>query len=335
MKNKQLIFKEQPQGMPTRSTFDIQETTIRDLQENEVVIQSLYISVDPFMRGRMTNRKSYVDGYKVGEPISGLLVGKVTNSTSNNFKQDDLVTGMLPFQEVNVVSVDQLMKVETFGLNPSVALGPLGMTGLTAYFGMIDIGKPQKDETVVVSGAAGAVGQIAGQIAKKAGAYVVGIVGSKEKKEYILNELGFDAAVEYKNGNVEEQLKEVCPNGIDVYFDNVGGEIADAVLPLLNTFARVPVCGSISSYNLENEKADVGLRVQRYLTKTRALMQGFLITDFLEQAPRAYKYLSQAILNGELKYRETIWEGFDSIPEAFIGLFTGTNIGKQLVKIDE
>lgn len=207
------------------------------------------------------------------------------------------------------------------------------MPALTAYFGMMHIGEPKKGETVVVSGAAGAVGQIAGQLAKSVGAYVVGIVGSEEKAHYITETLGYDAAIEYKKGRVYEQLNEVCSNGIDVYYENVGGEISDAVWPLLNVFARIPVCGAISSYNLKEGEKDIGLRVQRFLIKSRAKMQGFLVGDFSDHNEEAYTALEKAVADGELKFEETIYEGFDKTPDAFLGLFKGDNIGKQLVKV--
>jgi NADPH:quinone reductase len=335
MKQQQLILHERPNGLPNADTFAFKEVEVGSPGTNQLLLKTLYVSVDPYMRGRMADGPSYIEPFQVGKPLNGGIVSQVVESNNENFSVGDIVTGMLDFQEYHVVEENQVRKVNTFGLRPSVALGPLGMPGLTAYFGMTYIGKPKQGETVVVSGAAGAVGQVAGQLAKKAGARVVGIVGSKEKAHYITNTLGFDHAIEYKLGNVHQQLKEACPNGIDVYYENVGGEISDAVWSLLNTFARVPVCGAISSYNLEEGEYDVGLRVQQYLIKSRAKMQGFIVSDYADNFKEAYKELGKAIASGDLKFEETIREGFSSIPDAFIGLFTGENIGKQLVKVAE
>ncbi|WP_121641233.1 NADP-dependent oxidoreductase [Virgibacillus sp. Bac330] len=335
MKQQQLIFNERPNGLPNASTFAIKEVEVGSPKQDQLLLKTLYISVDPYMRGRMADGPSYISPFQIGEPLNGGVVGQVITSESDQFQQGDIVTGMLDFQEYHIVNADQVRKVNTFGLRPSVALGPLGMPGLTAYFGMMHIGEPKQGETVVISGAAGAVGQIAGQLAKRAGARVIGIVGSEEKAAYVTETLGYDHAIQYKHGDVHKQLKQACPNGIDVYFENVGGEIGDAVWPLLNAFARIPVCGAISSYNLKEGERDIGVRVQTYLIKARAKMQGFLVGDYTEHFKEAYEELGKAIASGELKYEETIREGFESIPDAFIGLFTGENIGKQLVKVAE
>ncbi|MYL58211.1 NADP-dependent oxidoreductase [Virgibacillus halodenitrificans] len=333
MKQEQLILHERPNGLPDENTFQFKEVEVGEANDGQVLLKTLYVSVDPYMRGRMSDRDSYIEPFQVGEPLAGGVVAQVVESKTDQLEKGDIVRGNLPFQEYLVVQPDTVSKVNTNGLNPSVALGALGMPGLTAYFGMMHIGEPKKDETVVVSGAAGAVGQIAGQLAKKAGARVVGIVGSEKKAAYITEELGYDAAVEYKKGDVKQQLKEACPNGIDVYYENVGGEIGDAVWPLLNDFARIPVCGAISSYNLKEGEQDIGLRIQPFLIKSHAKMQGFIVGDFADQFGEAYKFLAEGVSNGELKFEETIKEGFKTIPDAFLGLFTGENIGKQLVKV--
>ncbi|MBP2258601.1 NADP-dependent oxidoreductase [Virgibacillus alimentarius] len=333
MKQEQLILQKRPNGMPTKETFQFREIEIPEPKDEEILLKTLYVSVDPYMRGRMSDGPSYVEPFQVGEPLTGGVVAQVIKSNHDHFKKGDIVRGNLPFQEYQVTNTTQISKVETGGLSPRTALSVLGMPGLTAYFGMMHIGEPKEGETVVVSGAAGAVGQIAGQLAKKVGARVIGIVGSKEKAAYITETLGYDVAVEYKKGNLAGQLKEACPNGIDVYYENVGGNISDAVWPLLNTFARVPVCGAISSYNLKEGEADIGLRMQPFLIKARAKMQGFIVGDFADHFHEAYAFLSEAVANGDLKFEETIKEGFHSIPEAFLGLFSGENIGKQLVKV--
>ncbi|MFD1066603.1 NADP-dependent oxidoreductase [Oceanobacillus locisalsi] len=333
MKQEQLLLKERPNGLPDKNTFQFKEVEVNEPAEEEMLVKTLYVSVDPYMRGRMSDGPSYVAPFEVGSPLQGGNVSQVVKSNSDQFTEGDLVTGNLDFQEYNVVKGDQVRKVGTNGLSPSNALSVLGMPALTAYFGMMHIGEPKKGETVVVSGAAGAVGQVAGQLAKKAGARVVGIVGSEKKAAYITETLGLDAAVEYKKGNVSEQLQKACPDGIDVYYENVGGEISDAVWPLLNVFARVPVCGAISAYNLEEGEQDIGLRVQQFLIKSRVKMQGLLVGDFAEHYDEAYQALEEAVANDELKFEETIHEGFHAIPDAFLGLFSGENIGKQLVKV--
>lgn len=333
MKQEQLILRERPNGLPNEDTFQFKEIEVPEPQENEVLLKTLYLSVDPYMRGRMSDAPSYAAPFQVGSALAGAVVGQVVKSNSDQFAVGDMVTGSLDFQEYNVAKANSVRKVNTNGLSASNALSVLGMPALTAYFGMMHIGEPKKGETVVVSGAAGAVGQVAGQLAKRAGARVIGIVGSEKKAAHITKTLGYDAAVEYKKGDVAGQLKEACPNGIDVYYENVGGDISDAVWPLLNVFARVPVCGSISSYNLKEGEKDIGLRVQQFLIKSRVKMQGLLVGDFAAHYSEAYEVLEDAVSKGELKFEETIHEGFHAIPDAFLGLFSGENIGKQLVKV--
>ncbi|WP_100009994.1 NADP-dependent oxidoreductase [Lentibacillus sediminis] len=329
----QLILRERPNGMPDENTFEFKEIEREAPGDDEVLLKTLYVSVDPYMRGRMSDAPSYTAPFEVGEPLAGGIVAQVVETKSDDLEEGDLVRGNLAFQEFNVEKAENVSKVQTHGLRPSAALSILGMPALTAYFGIMHIGEPKKGETVVVSGAAGAVGQVAGQLAKRAGARVVGIVGSAEKAAYITETLGYDAAVEYKNGDVGGQLSETCPDGIDVYYENVGGEISDHVWPRLNTFARVPVCGAISTYNLEKGEKDIGLRVQQFLIKSRVKMQGFIVGDFSEHFGEAYRELAKAVEQDELHYEETIKEGFDKIPDAFLGLFSGENIGKQLVKV--
>ncbi|MBM7599598.1 NADPH-dependent curcumin reductase CurA [Virgibacillus halotolerans] len=333
MKQEQLILRERPNGLPNDQTFAFKEVEVAEPKKDELLLKTLYLSVDPYMRGRMSDGPSYAAPFQVGAALAGAVVGQVVKSNSDLFTIGDIVTGTLDFQEYNVVEASNVRKVSSNGLSPSNALSVLGMPALTAYFGMMHIGEPKKGETVVVSGAAGAVGQVAGQLAKRAGAHVVGIVGSEKKAAHITETLGYDAAVEYKKGNVAGQLKAACPNGIDVYYENVGGDISDAVWPLLNVFARVPVCGSISSYNLEEGEKDIGLRVQQFLIKSRVKMQGLLVGDFAAHYNEAYEALEGAVSKGELKFEETIHEGFHAIPDAFLGLFSGENIGKQLVKV--
>jgi len=330
---KQILLKNRPTGMPTHENFEIRETEIRQPGQGELLIRTVYISVDPYLRGRMNDTKSYIPPFQLNEVISSGVIGQVEESQSDLFKKGDLVLGSLGWEEYSIAKETTVRKIDSTIAPASSYLSVLGMTGLTAYFGLIDIGKPKTGETVVVSGAAGAVGSIVGQIAKLKGCRVVGIAGSTDKVKYLVEELGFDAAINYKTQDVGETLKEVCPNGIDVYFENVGGKVTDAVYPLLNNFARIPVCGAISSYN--NETEDIGPRVQSYLIKTSSLMQGFTVGNYSSRFGEGIQALAGWLKDGKLKYEETITEGFDNTIEAFLSLFKGANLGKAIVTVSE
>jgi NADPH-dependent curcumin reductase CurA len=330
MQNKEIRFASRPTGMPTPGNFQIVDADVPQPNEGEVLVRTLYISVDPYLRGRMREARSYVPPFVVGQVIESGAIGEVVQSSSTKFQTGDIVTGMFGWRLYNTAKADGLLKVLP-GFPVSTALGVLGIPGLSAYFGLLDIGQPKEGETVVVSGAAGAVGMTVCQIAKIKGCRTVGIAGSDEKNEYLRRELGVDAAINYKNPEVGQALKEACPNRIDVYFDNVGGEVSDAVLPLLNQGARIVLCGQISLYNLD--KPDVGPRPQVALLINRALMKGFIITDYAARFGEGVMQLAQWLAAGKLKYAETIVEGFENTPQAFIGLFSGDNLGKQIVKI--
>ncbi|MGG1679933.1 NADP-dependent oxidoreductase [Neobacillus sp. NRS-1170] len=330
---KQILLKNRPTGMPTHENFEIRETEIRQPGQGELLIRTVYISVDPYLRGRMNDTKSYIPPFQLNEVISSGVIGQVEESQSDLFKKGDLVLGSLGWEEYSIAKETTVRKIDSTIAPASSYLSVLGMTGLTAYFGLVDIGKPKTGETVVVSGAAGAVGSIVGQIAKLKGCRVVGIAGSTDKVKYLVEELGFDAAINYKTQDVGETLKEVCPNGIDVYFENVGGKVTDAVYPLLNNFARIPVCGAISSYN--NETEDIGPRVQSYLIKTSSLMQGFTVGNYSSRFGEGIQALAGWLKDGKLKYEETITEGFDNTIEAFLSLFKGANLGKAIVTVSE
>lgn len=333
MINRQILLNSRPVGTPTEENFVVVETPIPAPKENEVAIKTLYISVDPYMRGRMSDRKSYVPPYALEEVIAGGVVGEVIESRSSKLEVGDIVVGNYGWQTYSVQKDTHVRK-----LNPSLApittsLGVLGMTGLTAYFGLLDICQPKEGETVVVSGAAGAVGIIVGQIAKIKGCHVVGIAGSDEKVDYLVNELGFDVAINYKTTeNMRKALETACPNGIDVYFDNVGGSISDAVLSLINKYARISVCGQISVYN--SERVDMGPRMTSQLLVNSALMKGFIVSDYSERFGEGLQQLTQWVRAGQIKYAEHIVEGFDNTIHAFLGLFSGENTGKQLVKVE-
>ncbi|WLR53344.1 NADP-dependent oxidoreductase [Bacillus tianshenii] len=333
--NKQIKLAKRPEDMPSLEHFDFVEGTIPTPTNNEVLVRTLYLSVDPYMRGRMSSSKSYVQPFQLNETITGGVIAEVVESKSDHFQQGDVVVGMLGWQEYSLASEKEIRKIDAELAPMTAYLGILGMPGITAYFGLLDIGQPKEGETVVVSAAAGAVGSVVGQIAKIKGAHVVGIAGADEKINYIKNELGFDEGINYKKtDNLQEALKQACPNGIDVYYENVGGEISDAVFTQLNDFSRIPVCGAISAYNLPAGE-DIGPRIQTTLIKTRALMKGFIVGDYMDRWPEATKDLAQWLQQGKLKYEETISEGFEKIPEAFLGLFKGENMGKQLVKVAE
>ncbi len=334
--NKQIQLASRPSGMATESNFKIVDIDIPQPNEGEVLIRSLYISVDPYLRGRMNEGKSYTPPFQLNQPITSGVVGEIIESRSNSFKSGDIVVGYLPWQLFSIGqsgnAESELRKVEPKLAPVTTALGVLGMPGLTGYFGLLDIGKPKPGETVVVSGAAGAVGTVVCQIAKIKGCRVVAIAGSNEKNHYLVEQLGVDAAINYKNeSGFGQALRDACPNGVDVYFDNVGGVISDSVMPLINDGARVVICGLISMYNLE--KPDTGPRIQPYVLVHRALIQGFIITDYLPRFAEGIMQMAQWLGDGKLKYTENIIDGFENAPRAFLGLFVGENLGKQLVRV--
>ncbi|NRF94632.1 NADP-dependent oxidoreductase [Paenibacillus frigoriresistens] len=329
--NKQFILASRPQGMPTAENFTLIETAMPKPAAGQALVRTVYLSVDPYMRGRMNEGKSYVPPYQVGQVITGGTVGVIVESQIVGLQEGDFIAGQWGWQTHALVTAGQARKLDPNQAPISTALGVLGMTGLTAYLGLLDIGQPKEGETVVVSGAAGAVGMIAGQIAKIKGARTVGIAGSDEKAKYLMDELGFDAVINYKkSSDIQAELTEACPAGVDVYFDNVGGVISDSVLKLLNKGARIPVCGQISLYNLE--QPDVGPRIQSQLLISSALMKGFIVGDYAPRFPEGLAALAQWLRENKIKYAEHVIEGFENTPKAFLALFSGENLGKQLVK---
>ncbi|WP_144481295.1 NADP-dependent oxidoreductase [Cytobacillus oceanisediminis] len=331
-KNRQIVLANRPKGMPDEETFHFIEQDTKELEEGEVLLRTLYVSVDPYMRGRMQDAESYIEPFQLGKVITGGSIGEVIESKSENFQQGDIAIGMFGWQTHYVAKEKEIRKIDPSLAPITTHLGILGMTGLTAYFGLLDIGKPKDGETVVVSGAAGAVGSVVGQIAKIKGARVVGIAGSEDKISFLRDQLQFDEAVNYKTAaDLKEAIGQACPDGVDVYFDNVGGEVSDAVLTKLNRYARIPVCGAISSYNLAS--VDLGPRVQTTLIKKSALMQGFTVGNFSNRFQEGATQLGKWLQEGKLKYQETIHEGFENIPNAFLDLFKGNNTGKLLVKV--
>lgn len=332
MKNEQLVLAKRPEGLPGDEVFRFEETDIKKPDSNELLIESVYISVDPYMRGRMNDTKSYAKPFNIDEPLNGHIVGRVVESHADGFKENDIVTGRLLWKKYNTTAAENISKVPSTDVPVHLYLSTLGMPGHTAYGGLLNIGKPKEGETVVVSAASGAVGSVVGQIAKIKGAKVVGIAGGSKKVNYLTETLGFDAGVDYKADDFKDKLAEAVPDGIDVYFENVGGTVSDEVFNHLNRFARVPVCGAISSYN---SKEDNGPRVQQKLIKSQALMQGFLVAQFEDDAENTSKQLAQWIQEGKIKSEVSIAEGFDKLPEAFRNLFTGDNFGKQVVKVSD
>jgi hypothetical protein len=332
--NRQFVLASRPAGLPEETNFKMIETPIPDLQDGEILARAMYISVDPYMRGRISQARSYAAGVEIGGVMVAGGVARVVASKNASFAVGDIVDPYMGWQEYVVSNGRGLRKLDPSVAPVSTALGVLGMTGLTAYFGLLDICNPKPGETVVVSGAAGAVGSIVGQIAKIKGCRTVGIAGGDDKVDWILKDCGYDAAFNYKTtDNYGAKLKELCPKGIDVYFDNVGGTITDAVFLQINPFARLSICGQISQYN--NAKPEMGPRLLGMLIVAKAKAQGFIVTDFMARFPEALAEMSAWYREGKLKYREDIIEGFENLPKAFIGLFHGENIGKRIVKVTD
>ncbi|AKV00712.1 Putative oxidoreductase YncB [Labilithrix luteola] len=329
LKNTQVLLAARPQGWVTESDFRIVETDIPSPNDGEILVKNTWLSLDPYMRGRMSDRKSYAKPVDVGAVMIGGTVGEVIESKNPAFAKGDLVVGTLGWQEYAVTDGRAVRKVDP-SLPHSVYLGTVGMPGVTAWLGLIDFGTPKAGETVVVSAASGAVGSVVGQLAKSRGCRAVGIAGGAEKCAYVTRELGFDACVDYKDPSFEKALAEATPNGVDVYFENVGGPVLDAVLPRLNAFARIPLCGLIADYNAIEPYA-----VKHFgaLLTNRVRLQGFIVSEHLDRWPTALAELSQLVREGKLVYRETVAHGLREAPRAFIGLLKGQNLGKQVVKL--
>jgi len=331
--NRQVLLAARPSGYPKQTDFRIVEIPVPKLQEGQFLVRLLYLSVDPYMRGRMRKAASYAPSLEIGDLMIGGAVGEVIESRNPDYHSGEIVEGMFGWQEYAVAGADtEVRKIDPSLAPISTALGVLGMPGLTAYFGLLEIGRPRPGETVLVSGAAGAVGSVAGQIAKIRGCRVVGIAGSDEKVGYLTEELGFDAAFNYKTSKrYGRVLAELCPGGIDVYFDNVGGAITDAAFAHLKTGARIAVCGQISQYNLE--KPELGPRLLWHLIVKQARAEGFLVFQFKERYQQGLAQLARWVREGKIRYREQVAEGLENAPSAFIGMLRGANIGKQLVKV--
>jgi NADPH-dependent curcumin reductase len=329
--NHQFLLAARPDGMVGPEHFDYVEEPLPELADGQVLIKTAYISLDPAMRGWMAEGRSYIPPVQIGEVMRAGTVGEVVESKGQKFAVGDHVSGWLGVQEYAVSDENAVFKVDAGEIPLTTYLGALGMPGITAYFGLLDVGAPKEGETVVVSGAAGAVGSVVGQIAKIKGCRVVGIAGGPEKCAWIVDELGFDAAIDYKGEDVGEALRKHCPEGVDVYFDNVGGEILDAVLARLALKARVAVCGAISQYN--NLDAVKGPSNYMSLLVNRARMEGFVVIDYMGRAPEAVAEMAGWIAEGKLIAREDVVEGFKSFPHALQKLFRGENVGKLVLKV--
>jgi NADPH-dependent curcumin reductase CurA len=300
--------------------------------DGQMLLHTRFLSVDPYMRNRMDDKKSYAPPFKLYEVINGRTVGEVIESKSDNFVKGNFVVGNLGWQDYSIANEREVRKINPEIAPVSTALGILGMPGLTAYFGLMDIGQPSYGETIVVSGAAGAVGTIVGQIARIHGCNVVGIAGSDKKTKYLVDELGFDKAINYRTAyDFKKKLREACPDGVDIYFDNVGGEISDDVLSLINNNARIVLCGQISFYNQSH--ISTGPRIQQQLLTYSALMKGFLVSNYADLFEEGIGQLQFWLKEKKLKYAENIIEKLENTPKAFIGLFSGENLGKQIVKV--
>jgi NADPH-dependent curcumin reductase CurA len=330
--NRQVRLAARPQGVPQESDFELVEADARAPAEGQVLVRTNYLTVDPYMRGVVSGAAKYMDPVNPGDVMLGEAVGTVAESRHPGFDEGDAVLGNWGWQESPVCAGADLEKIDRSLAPISTALGVLGMPGMTAYFGLLEIGQPKEGDTVFVSGAAGAVGSLVGQIAKIGGCRAAGSAGSQEKIDWLLDELGFDAALNYKDHeNYTLPLKRACPKGVDVYYDNVGGPITDAVFRQINDGARIVVCGQISQYNAT--ESPEGPRLLWYLTVRQARAEGFLVFRFRDRYPEARAQMAEWIREGRIKYRETIVDGIENTPKAFIGLFSGENIGKMLVRV--
>lgn len=329
-KNIQVLLARRPKGGVQPDDFNIVETPLPEIADGQLLVRNHFLSLDPYMRGRMNDAKSYAQPVGIGEVMVGATVGQVVVSNNSAFQEGDHVLGAFGWQLYGVSDGTGLNRIEDQGISLSAYLGVMGMPGVTAYVGLLDIGQPKPGETVLVSAASGAVGSVVGQIAKIKGCRAVGIAGGPEKCAYVTDELGLDACIDYKQGRLSEDLAEAVPNGVDVYFENVGGPTLDKVLSRMNPFSRIALCGMISQYNAIEPYA---VRNFGHLLINRIKLQGFIVGDHLSRWPAALEQIGQWVLEDRIKYRESIVEGIANAPEAFIGLLAGKNFGKQLVKL--
>jgi NADPH-dependent curcumin reductase CurA len=330
IKNKRVLLAARPAGAPKESDFRFDETELAEPKDGELVVKNLYLSLDPYMRGRMNDTKSYAASVDLGAVMIGGTVGEVLSSKNDRYKPGDLVVGVGGWQTHYVSSGAGLMKVDASRVPASAYLGTVGMPGVTAWIGLFDFGQPKPGETVVVGAASGAVGSVVGQLAKIKGCRAIGIAGGKDKCEYVVRELGFDACLDHRDPELRKAFKEATPNGVDVYFENVGGEVLDMVLSRLNAFARIPLCGLVSQYNA---KEPYGVKNFAALLTNRVALRGFIVSDHMERWPAALSELGTFVAEGRIKYKESVTVGLENAPKAFIGMLEGKNFGKALVKL--
>ncbi|MGB6151621.1 MAG: NADP-dependent oxidoreductase [Pricia sp.] len=330
--NSIIHLKNRPKGTPQLDDFEFLEKDKPTAGDGEVLLKTVYVSVDPYLRGRMRDQKSYVEPFKLNEPIESGIIAEVVASHHKDFKEGDFVNGMLQWKEFQTSSGKGLNKVDPNKAPLSAYLGVLGLTGLTAYISLEHIGKLKEGETLLVSGASGAVGSTVGQIGKIKGCHVVGIAGTDEKLQLMKDKFGFDEGINYKTtDDMKKAIADACPDGVDAYFDNVGGEILDAAMENINKNGRVINCGAISLYN--KTEVPTGPRYEGTMVKKTVLMQGFLVRDHMDEFASATQQLAQWLNDNKLTYEETIVEGFENIPQAFLDLFEGKNKGKMVVKV--
>jgi hypothetical protein len=329
--NRRVLLKRRPEGMPVPEDFAVVDGPIPDPGEGQVLLRGLYLSLDPYMRGRISGQRSYAKPTEIGEVIEGRVVGQVAHSRHANFREGDYASGGYGWQTYSAVDGGALTRLDPAAAPISTALGILGMPGLTAYVGLKTIGQPKSGETAVISAASGAVGAVAGQLAKRDGCRVVGIAGGADKCRYVTEELGFDACLDHR-GDLGAALDAACPDGIDVYFENVGGAVQRAAFPRLNDFGRMIMCGMISEYNDTEPRPGPSL-VQA--VRKRLRIQGFIVSDHAALRPEYLAMAAPLVRSGALKYREDVVDGIDHAPAAFIGLLQGKNFGKLIVKLGD
>jgi NADPH-dependent curcumin reductase CurA len=331
MKSRQVLLAARPAGAPRPSDFRLVEVDVPAPGPGEILVRNVYMSVDPYMRGRMNEKQTYAQPWQVGQPADGRAVGEVVTSHNSSFPVGALVVSNLGWREHFVSSGEGVLAIDRGVAPPSAFLGVLGVPGFTGWYGLKEIGKPKAGETLVVSGAAGATGSLVVQIGKILGCRVVGTAGTDDKCAWLTKTLGADAAINYRKSDLDKALHDACPKGVDVYFENVGGAILDAVLGLVNPFARVALCGMISQYNLEKPASGPGNL--RNMVGNRVLMQGFIISDHMKRYPEFLAEVGGWLKAGRVKYQETVVEGIDGAVTAFLGLFSGDNTGKMVVRL--
>jgi NADPH-dependent curcumin reductase len=328
--NRQIRLISRPRGLPAPGNFQLAEAPLPPVGDGQVLRRTLYLSLDPYMRGRMSDAPSYAASVNLGDVMCGHTVSQVVESKHPGFRTGDVVAGYDGWQEYAASGGKDLRVIDRSAVPMTTAIGVLGMPGLTAYVGLLDIGQPKRGETVVVSAASGAVGSVVGQLAKIRGCRAIGVAGSPEKCRYVVDELGFDACINYKTDDLATALTAACPAGVDIYFENVGGAVLAAVLRVLNRGARIPLCGLISDYNATSNPGGPNLRP---LLVHRAMIKGFIVTDHSDRFPAFLQECTPLVASGRLKYREDIVDGLESAPSAFLRLFEGRNFGKLIVRV--